>query len=52
MSVNIGHFDINFDFSFYNAVNRICLISSGKIINPKLTTRNMLMYSNHTHTPV
>ena len=50
MSVNIGHFDINFDFSFYNAVNTICLISSGKIINPKLTTRNMLMYSNHTHT--
>jgi len=48
MSVNIGHFDINFDISFYNAANSICLTSSGKTINPKLTTRNMLMYNKHT----
>ena len=48
MSVNIGHFDINLDISFYNAANRICLTSSGKTINPKLTTCNMLMYNKHT----
>ena len=44
MSVNIGHFDINADILFYNAANRVCLTSSGKTINPKVTTRNMLTY--------